>query len=58
MNTTNQEFENIGNKTFTKYIKTSSRNNNPKKIWNYLSKLDFKKKSAIHQTNSYLNEIS
>ena len=45
MNTTNQEFENMGNKTFTKYIKTSSRNNNPKKIWNYLSKLDLKKKN-------------
>ena len=40
MNATNQEFENMGNKTVTKYIKTSFWNNNPKKIWNYLSKLD------------------
>ena len=39
MNASNQEFQNMGNKSFTKYIKTSFRNNNPKK-WNYLSKLD------------------
>ena len=31
MNATNQEFENMGNKTATKYIKTSFWNNNPKK---------------------------
>ena len=56
MNTTNQEFQNMGNKTFTKYIKTSFRNNNLKNM--ELFKQIRLKKSAIHQTNSYLNEIA
>ena len=31
MNASNQEFQNMGNKSFTKYIKASFKNNNPKK---------------------------
>ena len=45
MNAINQEFENMGNRTATKYIKTSFWNNNPKKNMELFKQIRLKKQN-------------